>query len=106
MDHSPTTVSSKQDLLRDLLKQVSRLFYTTLAVVPANVRDQVGLAYLFARAADTIADTELIERSRRLEFLHQLKGQFLDDHIARVQVQNIQRAVGPLQQDSAERLLL
>ncbi|HSN04088.1 MAG TPA: phytoene/squalene synthase family protein [Nitrospira sp.] len=100
------TTSSKRELLGELLKGVSRLFYTTLAVVPANVRDQVGLAYLFARAADTIADTELIERSRRLEFLSQLKGQFLDDHIALAQVQNIQRAVGPLQQDSAERLLL
>ena len=100
------TTSSKRELLGELLKGVSRLFYTTLAVVPANVRDQVGLAYLFARAADTIADTELIERSRRLEFLSQLKGQFLDDHIALAQVQKIQRAVGPLQQDSAERLLL
>ncbi|MEY4703967.1 MAG: hypothetical protein RL042_163, partial [Nitrospirota bacterium] len=59
--------TSKQELLRDLLKQVSRLFYTTLVVVPADVRDQVSLGYLFARAADTIADTELIDRSRRLD---------------------------------------
>jgi len=75
-------------------------------VVPADVRDQVGLAYLFARAADTIADTELIDRPRRLDFLSQLKGQFVSDQIAWAQVQNIQRAVGPLQQDSAERVLL
>lgn len=100
------TISSKRELLGELLKGVSRLFYTTLAVVPANVRDQVGLAYLFARAADTIADTDLIDRSRRLEFLSQLKGQFVSDRIAWAQVQNIQRAVGPLQQDSAERVLL
>jgi farnesyl-diphosphate farnesyltransferase len=77
-----------------------------LVVVPADVRNQVGLAYLFARAADTIADTELIDRSRRLDFLGQLKGQFITDQIAWAQVQNIQRAVGPLQQDSAERVLL
>ncbi len=75
-------------------------------MVPADVRDQVGLAYLFARAADTIADTELIDRPRRLDFLSQLKGQFVSDQIAWAQVQNIQRAVGPLQQDSAERVLL
>ncbi len=99
-------MSSKHELLGDLLKSVSRLFYTTLAVVPVNVRDQLGVAYLFARAADTIADTELIERSRRMEFLSQLRGQFVDDYIAWAQVQNIQRAVGPLQQDSAERVLL
>lgn len=95
-----------QELLRDLLKRVSRLFYTTLVVVPADVRDQVSLAYLFARAADTIADTELIDRPRRLDYLSQLKAQFISDHIAWAQVRDIQQAIGPLQRDSAERMLL
>jgi farnesyl-diphosphate farnesyltransferase len=93
-------------LLRDLLKQVSRLFYTTLVVVPADVRDQVSLAYLFARAADTIADTELIDRPRRLDLLSQLKAQFVSDQIAWAQVREIQQAVGPIQQNSAERVLI
>ena len=97
---------SKQELLRDLLKQVSRLFYTTLVIVPADVRDQVSLAYLFARAADTIADTELIDRPRRLDLLGQLKTQFVSDQIAWAQVREIQQAVGPIQQNSAERILL
>ena len=98
--------TSKQELLRDLLKQVSRLFYTTLVVVPADVRNQVSLAYLFARAADTIADTELIDRPRRLDFLGQLKGQFVSDQISWGQIREIQRAMGPLQRDSSERVLL
>lgn len=98
--------TSKQELLRDLLKQVSRLFYTTLVVVPADVRDQVSLGYLFARAADTIADTELIDRSRRLDLLGQLKAQFVSDQIAWTQVQEIQQAVGPVQQNPSERILL
>ena len=106
MDLSTTTVSSKHELLRDLLKQVSRLFYTTLVVVPANVRDQVGLAYLFARAADTIADTELIDRSHRLGFLNRLREQFLGEQLDWAQICTIQQAVGPLQQASAERTLL
>jgi farnesyl-diphosphate farnesyltransferase len=101
-----STASSKQDLLRNLLKRVSRLFYTTLIVVPANVRDQVSLAYLFARAADTIADTELIERPRRLGFLNRLREQFIGDRVDWVEIRTIQQAVGPLQQDSAERILL
>ncbi|HEX8750585.1 MAG TPA: phytoene/squalene synthase family protein [Nitrospira sp.] len=92
--------------MRDLLKRVSRLFYTTLVVVPADVRDQVSLAYLFARAADTIADTELIDRPRRLDYLTQLKAQFVSDQISWAQVRDIQQAVGPLQHDSAERQLL
>lgn len=85
---------------------MSRLFYTTLVVVPADVRDQIGLGYLFARAADTIADTDLIERARRLEFLSQLKAQFVSDQISWSQIRNIQQAMSPLQQDSSERILL
>ena len=85
---------------------MSRLFYTTLVVVPADVRDQIGLGYLFARAADTIADTDLIDRSRRLDFLSQLKAQFVSDQISWSQIRDIQQAMGPLQQDSSERVLL
>jgi len=101
-----STPVSKHDLLRDLLKRVSRLFYTTLVVVPANVRNQVGLAYLFARAADTIADTELIDRPRRLDYLSQLKTQFVSDQVSSPQIREIQQAVATVQQDSAERQLL
>jgi len=85
---------------------VPRLFYTTLTVVPADVRDQVSLAYLFARAADTIADTELIDRPRRLDYLGQLKAQFVSDQVSLGQIREIQQAVGTIQQDSAERQLL
>ncbi|SPP63045.1 phytoene/squalene synthase family protein [Nitrospira lenta] len=85
---------------------MSRLFYTTLAVVPADVRDQIGLGYLFARAADTIADTDLIARAQRLEYLSQLKAQFVGDQISWSQVREIQQAMGLVQQDSSERVLL
>jgi len=64
------------------------------------------LGYLFARAADTIADTDLIDRTRRLEFLSQLKAQFVSDRISWSQIRDIQQAMGPLQQDSSERVLL
>lgn len=103
---APTTISSKHELLQDLLKKVSRLFYTTLAVVPADVRDQVGLAYLLARAADTIADTELIDRPRRLGFLNRLREQVLREQVDWDQIHAIQQAVAPIQQVSAERILL
>ena len=75
-------------------------------MVPADVRDQVSLAYLFARAADTIADTDLIDRPRRLDYLNQLKNQFIGDQISWGQIRDIQKALVPLQQDSAERVLL
>ncbi len=75
-------------------------------MVPANVRDQVGLGYLFARAADTIADTDLIDRPRRLDFLNQFRTQFATGQIQWGAIRTIQTAVGPLQKDSAERVLL
>lgn len=74
--------------------------------MPVDVRDQVSLAYLFARAADTIADTDLIDRPRRLDYLGQFKAQFIADTIAWGYIREIQRAMGPLQQDSSERVLL
>jgi farnesyl-diphosphate farnesyltransferase len=60
------------DLTTALLKQVSRSFYLSVAVLPAGVRPTIGLAYLFARAADTIADTRLIERRARIVHLEAL----------------------------------
>lgn len=68
----PNTASA--DLLGPLLESVSRSFYLTLRVLPARMRDPVGLAYLLARAADTIADTSLIEPARRLSLLLALRA--------------------------------
>jgi farnesyl-diphosphate farnesyltransferase len=62
-------------LLGPLLKGVSRSFYLTLRVLPAGMRDPVGLAYLLARAADTIADTSLIPPEQRLALLLSLCDQ-------------------------------
>ena len=50
---SPT---ARKKLLGDLLCGVSRTFYLTLRVLPKDLRHPVGLAYLLARAADTITD--------------------------------------------------
>ncbi len=100
------TNPSKRALLRDILKQVSRSFYLTLAVVPANVRDQIGLSYLFARAADTIADTDMIERVQRLQFLKQFRAQFAGEQIGWDAIRGIQAALVPHQVDSTELVLL
>lgn len=59
--------------LTDLLKQVSRSFYLTLRVLPGGIRPQIGLAYLLARAADTIADTRLVSAERRLSALREMR---------------------------------
>ena len=63
-------------LAGDLLAGVSRSFYTTLKVLPRSTRGTIGLMYLLARAADTIADTESVAVPERLGFLQGL-GQLI-----------------------------
>ncbi len=92
-------------LLGPLLKGVSRSFYLTLRVLPAGMRDPVGLAYLLARAADTIADTALLPPEQRLEFLLAFRaivnGADDDGTLDRIAVE-----VGRKQRDSDEKRLL
>jgi len=57
-----------------LLEQVSRSFYLTLRILPAPVRPQIGLAYLLARATDTIADTHLVPVKRRQAALREMRA--------------------------------
>jgi farnesyl-diphosphate farnesyltransferase len=59
--------------MQDLLKQVSRSFYLTLRVLPRSINEQLSIAYLLARAADTVADTLLVEVGRRLQALLQIR---------------------------------
>jgi len=59
--------------LEDLLKQVSRSFYLTLRILPHSIKPQLRLAYLLARATDTVADTEMIPIRRRQEVLVDLR---------------------------------
>ena len=63
--------------LQRLLRETSRSFYLTVRVLPCAVRPQVGLAYLLARATDTIADTELVPVAERLAALAALRGRIL-----------------------------
>lgn len=55
--------------LRPILAQVSRSFYVSLWLLPAETRYTVALAYLLARAADTVADTRVVPRVERLRLL-------------------------------------
>lgn len=56
-----------------LLRDVSRSFYLTLQVLPMKVRPQIGLAYLLARMADTVADTEVLAQEKRLGVLRHVR---------------------------------
>ncbi len=63
-------------LFKQILKGVSRSFYLTIRVLPRNIREPIGLAYLLARAADTISDRKHSGlRGSRLEALQTLRTQ-------------------------------
>ena len=85
---------SGEDLLGTLLKRVSRSFYLSLAVLPTSLRAPVGLAYLFARAADTIADTRLVSPEARRGLLAALRAELRDETPSRLP-EIIQASAGP-----------
>ena len=90
--------------LRSVLKRVSRSFYLTLAVLPSPLRDLMGLAYLLARAADTIADTGIVARADRLHYLDMFRLALeCPSHSCLAEV--AQTLTGP-QKNPAERELL
>jgi farnesyl-diphosphate farnesyltransferase len=100
----PPAAMNDQDLLGPLLKRVSRSFYLTLRVVPNDVRRPIGLAYLLARAADTIADTALIDRADRLKYLNLFREVLRESEVERLRA--ISEALAGPQQVAAERELL
>lgn len=62
--------------LDPILRAVSRSIYLTLQVAPGATRRQLGIGYLFCRAADTIADTRLITVEERIQVLEVFRAQF------------------------------
>lgn len=62
--------------LDQLLKLVSRSFYLSLRVLPSDIRSAMGVGYLLCRAADSIADTEVIPPEERLRILSEVKKTF------------------------------
>ncbi|MFM0737963.1 phytoene/squalene synthase family protein [Paraburkholderia xenovorans] len=97
---------SRAFLLGPLLKGVSRSFYLTLRVLPVGMRDPIGLAYLLARAADTIADTSLISPEQRLALLLSLREQVNGAAHDNALFQRMAAEVAVQQEQSDEKLLL
>lgn len=56
-----------------LLKKVARSFYLTIRFLPQPLQEPVALAYLLARASDTMADEGDFSREERTTLLHSLK---------------------------------
>jgi farnesyl-diphosphate farnesyltransferase len=86
-----------------VLRDVSRSFYLSLAILPQPLREPIGLAYLLARITDTVADTPLLVRGDRLRHLATLQRAYAGERVdVEALVADCARGPGPL----AERRLL
>ncbi|MEJ2517257.1 MAG: squalene/phytoene synthase family protein, partial [Methyloceanibacter sp.] len=59
-------VVGNEDLPLLLVPQLSRTFALTIPKLPPDLRSTVGTAYLLCRAADTIEDSRLSDRDRKI----------------------------------------
>lgn len=92
----PIPIPSRQlreRLLTEQLKSVSRSFYLTLRILPFTLREPVSLAYLLARAADTITDSKVLTSDSRLHLLHDYQAQISGPASLQVLEQIVSRAL-------------
>ena len=86
-----------------LLASVSRSFYLTIQALPRKIRGPIGLGYLLARAADTIADSAEAPTEVRLRQLRALMG-MIQTGIVPAQMALLKQEIVP--GDPAERALI
>jgi farnesyl-diphosphate farnesyltransferase len=97
--------------LDEILSKVSRSFYLSLAILPRAMRSQLSAAYLVARAADTIADTRLVQAERRIALLDGMRQALSDPqritgYVGDVTAELRAPDAGADDKSAAERLLL
>ena len=102
---APLSTEEVRFLISDVLRRVSRSFYLTLRILPAPLQPLVGLAYLMARAADTIADTPVMSLGERLDNLVRFRSLFHGEPDPR-RIRIIQGALLETSQHPAEQTLL
>ncbi len=96
---------NRDSLRGPILRSVSRSFYLSLRFLPKALRDPLSLAYLLARATDTIADTVEPPVALRSEALRDLAAAIQGTAPART-TEALRRSFAPLQSDKAERTLI
>jgi farnesyl-diphosphate farnesyltransferase len=87
------------------LRSVSRSFYISIRLLPRRLREPVGLAYLLARATDTVADTAQIPALVRREMLADLSS-VVQGEISPDTLVDLIKSFAPLQTNDAERQLI
>jgi farnesyl-diphosphate farnesyltransferase len=93
------------ELCGPILRAVSRSFYISIRFLPRRLREPVGLAYLLARATDTVADTTQIPALVRAEMLADLSS-VVQGEVSPDALVDLVNSFAPLQTNDAERQLI
>ena len=96
---------STRPLQTTLLRSVSRSFYLSIRLLPAQLREPIALAYLLARTTDTVADTGGISTDVRTEALRMLSNG-IQGRASREVVLDLVASFVAMQQKVSERQLL
>lgn len=88
----------KSATLDEILKGVSRSFYLTLHWLPSGMREPVSLAYLLARASDTIADTETVSVRERANLLAEYQSALSVGQLSQLDVSAFAKEVSDLRE--------
>src|SRR6266542_1811029 len=96
---------SVRKLQTAILRSVSRSFYLSIRFLPVQLREPIALAYLLARATDSVADTPGISVPVRIETL-KILSDGIQGKASRDVVVDLIAAFVPLQEKTSEQQLL
>lgn len=88
-----------------VLRSVARSFYLSIRFLPAPLRDPIALAYLLARATDTLADTVEVDATQREASLQELARAIQGENSPGA-ISTLRGSFAPLQKNAAERALI
>ncbi|MFI3243566.1 MAG: squalene/phytoene synthase family protein [Akkermansia sp.] len=101
--------SSDKKGLQEILKSVSRSFYLSMVFLPKQMRAPISLAYMLARATDSVADSSQADIALRLSSLRQM-GQAIEGELTGRELspllESLQGELAQAQAKASEALLL
>jgi farnesyl-diphosphate farnesyltransferase len=97
--------TDRKQLGGEILRSVSRSFYLSLRVLPKPLREPLSLAYLLARATDTIADSTQPRVELRMKALRDLAAA-IQGTASKESLEELRESFARHQTDEAERKLI
>ncbi len=97
--------STSRHVLGAILRDVSRSFYVSIRFLPRRLREPIKLAYLLARATDTLADTANIPVEMRMAALRTLASA-IQGTAAPNEVVDLTKPFSSLQTNESEKKLI